>query len=126
MTTTRRNEVTTDLKTLILRKFEFDEQKALAEFEHNPCSYRGPSDRNSFGEGARWQHNQIKNEVLPILFELGTTLEIIENYLNFSTDDLCGDDLIGDKKKTTRFESRIKQINLALAAYNKFKEEVGL
>jgi hypothetical protein len=56
------------------------------------------------------------------LLECYVTLEMLEIYLNFSTDDLCGDDLIGDRKKTIRFEQKLKKIEQTFELLRKWSE----
>ncbi len=46
----------------------------------------------------------------------------LENYLNHRTDDLVGDDCIGDKKLTMRFESLLSKINITLADHKRMNE----
>ena len=41
------------------------------------------------------------------------------NYLHWNTDNLCGDDLIGDKRLTTKFKARIASIEQALSNFQK-------
>jgi hypothetical protein len=73
----------------------------------------------------------FKEEGLPVIEleptmrmmdEMTKKLEELENYLNFRTDDLVGDDLIGDKRHTIRFNSLLESINKTLEKYKKFKE----
>ena len=48
-------------------------------------------------------------------------LEKVQNYLHWNTDNLCGDDLIGDGRLTANFNNRIIHINEALQAWNEIK-----
>lgn len=67
----------------------------------------------------------VNDELEPtmrMMDEMTKKLEEIENYLNFRTDDLVGDDLIGDKRHTIRFNSLLESINKTLEKYKKFKE----
>lgn len=57
-----------------------------------------------------------------LMDDLSKKIEEIENYLNFRTDDLVGDDIIGDKRHTIRFHSLLESINKTLEKYKKFKE----
>lgn len=59
---------------------------------------------------------------LQLMEEMGNKLSEVENYLHFRTDDLCGDDIKGDKKHTERFHQLTKSISYSLEKYRKFKE----
>lgn len=41
-------------------------------------------------------------------------LNVAVNYMHHNTDDLCGDDLVGDGRRTMRFKCRIKEVVGAL------------
>lgn len=56
---------------------------------------------------------QQNKMLIEITDSTDVTLAKIENYLHHNTDNLCGDDCIGDKKLTMRFENRIIQIQKA-------------
>lgn len=45
----------------------------------------------------------------------------VENYLHWNTDNLCGDDLIGDGKLTASFHNKIQRINKALQSWKETK-----
>lgn len=49
-------------------------------------------------------HQERTKKLLDLIDEL-------ENYLNWRTDDLVGDDLIGDQKHTKRFNQLLNKIN---------------
>lgn len=59
---------------------------------------------------------------LQLMEEMGNKLSEVENYLHFRTDDLCGDDIKGDKKHTERFHQLTKSISYSLEKYRKFKD----
>jgi hypothetical protein len=39
-------------------------------------------------------------------------IEDVENYLNWNADELCGDDLVGDQKRTKRFKDIMQTIQI--------------
>lgn len=46
----------------------------------------------------------------------------LENYLQWNTDNLVGDDLIGDQRLTKRFNQVINNIHVALADHKRMME----
>ena len=73
----------------------------------------------NFAVGCDLNNEQI--EKLKNKLNLATDLIIeIQNYLNFRTDDLVGDDLIGDKKHTNRFNSLLEKINSVLLEIGRY------
>jgi len=67
------------------------------------------------------QQNKMLIEVVDLA---DVTLSQIENYLHHNTDNLCGDDCIGDKKLTMRFENRIIQIQKAIETLTNVKKVI--
>ena len=61
------------LKEMIEKRFEFDVDKA-----RNSGGFGTPYPYD-YVNGARWQHNQLKSEVLPILLECVEALEFFED-----------------------------------------------
>jgi hypothetical protein len=51
-------------------------------------------------------------------------LNLTLNYLHFRSDDLVGDDCIGDGKLTATLNNRIGEIIKALDSWAKFKERI--
>lgn len=67
--------MTTDLKTLIEKRFEFDGGRVFSE---SCLKLIETGFKMTAVDGARWQHNQIKSEVLPIFLELANDLETMQ------------------------------------------------
>lgn len=51
-----------------------------------------------------------KEELNKLLDEVDQFLVEMDSYLNWNTDDLVGDDLIGDQKRTKSFNAKLKMI----------------
>lgn len=77
------------LKTAIEKKFEFDVaplERAYHEEEQAPEWYS----RKVFAAwGARWQHNQLTQDLLPILLEMTDYLTQIENMNAWKHSEVC-------------------------------------
>lgn len=50
------------------------------------------------------------------------TLNDTLNYLHWHADDLTGDDLIGDERKTKSYDKKLKNISEALATWERVNE----
>lgn len=51
--------------------------------------------------------------------EMKNIIMEIERYLHHNTDELCGDDLVGDGKRTKEFKEIILKIDQIIMLYNK-------
>lgn len=73
-----------------------------------------------------WTHVIELVPMLKMMEESKAFLDEIQNYLHFNTDNLCGDNLVGDQKFTKRFNEIISKIDEEIKSYQAFKRENGL
>jgi hypothetical protein len=62
-----------------------------------------------------WECTKIQRRLEAEIGRKDKALQEILNYLHHRTDDLCGDDCVGDKKLTASFNAKVKIIEMALA-----------
>jgi hypothetical protein len=83
-------------------------------------------------EGDTRVYPGIENEILcrevdpafdALVLELVGALNDDLNYLNWHSDDLCGDDLIGDNRLTIQYKNRLETIQRCLTKYYAYGSE---